>query len=108
MRWRPTCTANRPASGAVHPAGRAVVESLLGLHQEADELFFTPCLPAHWPRASITLVRGDTRLRFTVLRASAADAQAAEPFARCLAVGERLHWRGLPPGSQFVIPLQAT
>ena len=93
------------AAGWMH---RAVVESLLGLHQEADELFFTPCLPAHWPRASITLVRGDTRLRFTVLRASAADAQAAEPFARCLAVGERLHWRGLPPGSQFVIPLQAT
>ena len=92
------------AAGWMH---RAVVESILGLHQEADEIFFTPCLPAHWPRADITLVRGETRLRFTVLRCSAAEAQAADPSARCLAVGERLAWRGLPAGSRFVVPLTA-
>ncbi len=90
------------AAGWMH---RAVVESILGLHQQADVLFFTPCLPAHWPRAELTLVRDGVHLRFIVLRAHAADVQVAEPLARCLAVGERLRWHGLPAGSVFVIPL---
>ena len=92
------------AAGWLH---RAAVESILGLHLQAHELWFTPCLPLHWPRAEITLEREGRHLRCVLLRADVATAQAACPGlgARLLRVGERLCWADLPPDSVFVIPL---
>ena len=92
------------AAGWLH---RGAVESILGLHLQAGELWFTPCLPLHWPRAEITLVRDGHRLRCVLLRADAATAQAACAGldARLLRVGERLCWADAPSGSVFVIPL---
>jgi len=92
------------AAGWMH---RAAIESILGLHLHADELWFTPCLPAHWPRAEIMLRREDRAMRFVLVRAEPQDALAvcALPNAQLLAVGERLRWKALPPQSCCVIPL---
>ncbi len=92
------------AAGWMH---RAVLESILGLHLQADELWFTPCLPAHWPRAEITLRRDGRSMHFLLLRAEAlvALAAGAEPPAQLLQVAKRLRWTGLPQHSRFVIPL---
>ncbi|WP_439606413.1 GH36-type glycosyl hydrolase domain-containing protein [Hydrogenophaga sp.] len=95
------------AAGWLH---RAAVESLLGLRMGADELCFTPCLPSHWPRAEITLVRDGRSMRFVLVRGdpTAALAEAgATAGARLLAVGERLRWGELPAHSGFVVPLPA-
>lgn len=95
------------AAGWLH---RGAVESILGLHRQGDELWFTPCLPVHWPRAEITLERDGRRLRCVLLRADAAAAQAAcvELSARPLRVAERLRWTDLPADSTLVIPLPPT
>ncbi|QCB48586.1 carbohydrate-binding protein [Hydrogenophaga sp. PAMC20947] len=86
---------------------RAALESILGLHQQADELWFTPCLPAHWPRAEITLVRGGSSMHFVLVRATPEEAldTGAGPNASLLNVGEHLRWKSLPQHSRFVIPL---
>ena len=44
-------------TGAAAWLHRAAVESIFGLQHEAQRLRFTPCLPAHWPRAELTLAR---------------------------------------------------
>ncbi len=92
------------AAGWLH---RGALESILGLHRQGDELWFTPCLPLHWPRAEVTLLREGRRLHGVLLRTDVAAAQAACTGlnARLLRVGERLRWADLPPDSVFVIPL---
>jgi cyclic beta-1,2-glucan synthetase len=92
------------AAGWLH---RGAVESILGLHLQGGLLWFTPCLPLHWPRAELTLVRDQRRLHFVLLRADAVAAQAvcADLNARLLRVAERLRWDELPPDSTLVIPL---
>jgi cyclic beta-1,2-glucan synthetase len=92
------------AAGWLH---RAALESILGLHLEAEELWFTPCLPAHWPRAEITLQRGDRSMRFVLVRGEpqAALATCTEAHARLLLVAERLRWNEVPQHSCFVISL---
>lgn len=92
------------AAGWLH---RGAVESILGLHLQADELWFTPCLPLHWPRAEITLVRDGRRLRCVLLRSdeAAAPAARAEPNERLLRVGERLRWLDLPPDSTVLVAM---
>jgi cyclic beta-1,2-glucan synthetase len=92
------------AAGWMH---RAAVESILGLNQHADELWFTPCLPCHWPRAEITLRRENRTMQFVLVRAEPQNALAAcaLPGAQLLPVGEHLRWKQLPPQSCFVIPL---
>jgi cyclic beta-1,2-glucan synthetase len=92
------------AAGWLH---RAAIESLLGLRLHAQELFFTPCLPSHWPRAEITLVRDGRSMHFVLVRGdpAAALAEDASSDARVLAVGERLRWGGLPARSTFVVPM---
>ncbi|ART51648.1 carbohydrate-binding protein [Acidovorax carolinensis] len=97
------------AAGWLH---RAAVESILGLQMRAQELFFTPCLPSHWPGAEITLVRELRTLRFVLVRVESVAAQRvlpgdAPPGARLLQVGEPLRWRNLPADACFVIPLWA-
>jgi cyclic beta-1,2-glucan synthetase len=92
------------AAGWLH---RGAVESILGLHLQADELWFTPCLPLHWTRAEITLVRDGRRLRCVLLRSDGATAPAAraEPNERLLRVGERLRWLDLPPDSTVLVAM---
>ena len=86
---------------------RAAVESILGLHLQADGLFFTPCLPAHWPEAELTLARDGRSMRFILVHGSPAAAleREATAGARVLRVTERLCWKVLPANSCFVIPL---
>jgi len=93
------------AAGWLH---RAALESILGLHLQSDELWFTPCLPAHWPQAELTLQREGRSMHFLLVRTKAEEALAscATPDARMLRVGERLGWKALPPRSSFVIPTQ--
>jgi cyclic beta-1,2-glucan synthetase len=92
------------AAGWLH---RAALESLLGLHLKADDLWFTPCLPAHWPRAELTLERGGRSMHFVLVRGEPLAALAARPAPppQLLQVGERLRWTDLPQHSGFVIPL---
>jgi cyclic beta-1,2-glucan synthetase len=94
-------------TGAAAWLHRAAVESMFGLNQSARTLRFTPCLPSHWPRAEMTLVRGELRMCFILIRASSADAlqAAAVPGAQLLQVDEALHWPELTGSSCFVIPL---
>ena len=98
------CSWYTGAAGWLH---RGAVESILGLHRQGVWLWFTPCLPLHWPRAEMTLEQGGRRLRCVLLRADVATAQAACPGldARLLRVGERLCWADLPPESVCVVPL---
>jgi cyclic beta-1,2-glucan synthetase len=98
-------------TGAAAWLHRAAIESIFGLQQGAETLHFTPCLPAHWPQAELTLTRGsgaDARtMRFILLRQTAlaaVDANAAWN-AKILAPGQPLAWRVLAPQSCFVIPL---
>jgi len=86
---------------------RAAIESMFGLCQRAQTLSFTPCLPSHWHRAELTLVREQRSMRFIMIRASSADAlqAAAEPDAQLLQVGESLNWSELTGSRYFVILL---
>lgn len=92
------------AAGWLH---RAALESIMGLHLEAQELFLTPCMPSHWPQAELTLERAGRRMRFVLFRGSAAQALAAcsDPQAQSLQVAQRLRWRDLPANSCFAIAL---
>ncbi|MDO9146526.1 MAG: glucoamylase family protein [Hydrogenophaga sp.] len=92
------------AAGWMH---RAAVESIMGLQLSADRLFFTSCLPAHWPRAELRLTRDGRTMRFVLLRASPEAAQAActQLGGQLLQVAEYLRWIDLPVDSCFVIPL---
>ena len=38
-------------------AKAAAVEAIFGLHWTAEDLHFTPCLPTHWPQATLVLRR---------------------------------------------------
>jgi cyclic beta-1,2-glucan synthetase len=95
-------------TGAAAWLHRAAIESLFGLSQRAQTLSFTPCLPSHWPKAELTLVRGQRSMRFIMIRASTADAlqAAAVTGAQLLQAGEALHWLELTGSSCFVMPLQ--
>lgn len=93
------------AAGWLH---RAAIESILGLKMTAHDLCFTPCLPAHWPRAEITLVRDGRTMRFVLLRQSADAVRASwgSQGVGFLAVGEALDWATLPAHSVFVVSLE--
>ena len=88
---------------------RAAIESLFGLHQDAQSLWFVPCLPSHWPQAELTLRRDERSMRFIFMRsqADAALAATADLDAQLLAPRQSLRWSGLPTRSCFVVPLLA-
>jgi cyclic beta-1,2-glucan synthetase len=95
------------AAGWLH---RAALESILGLHLQGDELWFTPCLPTHWPKAVVTLSREGRSMHFVLMR-TVAQAPLAEcdlHHAQVLQVAERLRWKELPPHSHFIVPVQGT
>jgi cyclic beta-1,2-glucan synthetase len=94
-------------TGAAAWLHRAAVESIFGLRLGARELSFMPCLPSHWHRAEMTLVRDGRTIKFILLRERAAVALAAagEEGARLLGRGEVLAWGGLGAVSCFVVAL---
>jgi cyclic beta-1,2-glucan synthetase len=95
-------------TGAAAWMHRAAVSAIFGLTQEAETLVFHPCLPSHWPQAELTLVRGERRMRFILMRATPdAARQAAQPLAAALLLpGQVLNWQELPDTTCFVIPLR--
>jgi cyclic beta-1,2-glucan synthetase len=94
-------------TGAAAWLQRSAIESIFGLHLGAQELYFTPCLPSHWPRAELTLRRDQRSLRFILQRAAVAGAPAAEWPAGALALrpGEPLAWTQQAQHSCFVLEL---
>jgi len=94
-------------TGAAAWMHRAAIESILGLRQAAQTLCFVPCLPSHWQRAELTLVRAGRTMHFILIRSAREDALAVagRPDARLLNPGEALHWSGLLPDTCFVIPI---
>ncbi len=92
---------------------RAAIESICGLQMGATELSFAPGLPSHWPRAELTLRRGDRSLHFLLLRADAGSAIAtASPWGagqrlQLLLPGQPLAWPCQQPAAHFVVPLGA-
>ena len=54
-------------TGAAGWLYRLMTESLLGLRREADQLRFTPCLPADWPGYTLRYRYGETVYRIAVL-----------------------------------------
>ena len=86
---------------------RAAIESIFGLKLDAQTLCFKPCLPSHWQRAELKLVRDSRSMRFILVRstASAALASTAQHGATLLRPGELVNWTGLPAQSCFAIPL---
>jgi cyclic beta-1,2-glucan synthetase len=97
-------------TGAAALMHRAVLESMFGLHQQADTLSLAPCLPTHWNEAELTLSRDGRKLHFVLLRlAPEAVAQTArQRAAKVLRVGEILHWRALQADASYLIPLPLT
>ena len=92
------------AAGWLH---RAAIESVMGLKLTAHGLSFEPCLPAHWPRAEITLVRDGRTLRAVLVRQreDAVRATWGGQGVGFLAVGEHLPWAALPAHTVFVVPM---
>ena len=88
---------------------RAAIESIFGLQREAQRLCLVPCLPSHWPRAELTLVRERDHLRqrlhFVLLRADPeqAEAVAAALGARVLTSGQWLEAADLQGSGSFVL-----
>jgi cyclic beta-1,2-glucan synthetase len=95
-------------TGAAAWLHRAAIESIFGLQLGASELTFLPCLPSHWERAEMTLVRGAHTMRFIFMRANLGDALEATTVlgAHALRPGQALQWADLAGDACFVIPLQ--
>jgi cyclic beta-1,2-glucan synthetase len=92
------------AAGLMH---RAALESLFGLHLQAQVLLFEPCLPSHWDEAELTLKRDGRTMHFILKRVhpSAWQETARLREAELLAVGTQLPWTTLPASSRHLIPL---
>ena len=95
-------------TGAAAWMHRAAIESIFGLQLGASDLTFNPCLPSHWLRAELTLVRGERTMHFILMRANLGDALQATTAlgAQALRPGQALRWLDLAEQSCFVIPLQ--
>jgi cyclic beta-1,2-glucan synthetase len=87
------------AAGWLH---RAAIESIFGLQLGVDELSFVPCLPPHWPQATLTLKRDGHRLHFLLQR----DRNGARPPGHeVLLPGALLRWRDGPAEAWYLVPL---
>jgi len=95
------------AAGWMH---QAAIGSIFGLKQTGKSLRFEPCLPTQWKEVSMTLVRGQQRLEFTLLRFTSESPldEARTRGAQLLYPGVELEWQAQTTGSCFVIPLIAT
>jgi cyclic beta-1,2-glucan synthetase len=95
-------------TGAAAWMHRGAIESVFGLQWRAQELFFQPCLPSHWYRAEITLVRAGRSMHFVLVNDNLARALLATglPASQALTVGQALRWNALPSSSSFVLALQ--
>lgn len=96
-------------TGAAAWLHRAAIESMLGLHLDAQTLALHPCLPSHWPHCEITVVREGKNMHFQLVRVPADGALAIARLrgARVLLPGQPLQWRSLEDPASFVIPLGA-
>ena len=88
---------------------RAAVESMFGVGMHGDELSFTPCLPAAWNRAEITLSRGGKKLRVVFVRegVSISDDGLWLRTGERLEAGQRIRWSALGEDAGFVFHLPA-
>lgn len=94
-------------TGAAAWLHRAALESILGLQLEARRLRFTPCLPAAWPWAEITLRRDGRALHFMLSRGASPEVALARAPAGALLLppGQWLDWTAQPHATRFVVPL---
>ena len=60
-------------SGSAGWMYRLIVESILGLHLEASNLYVNPCIPAHWASFKMNYRYRDTFYNITVCQTLAAD-----------------------------------
>ena len=60
-------------SGSAGWMYRLIVESILGLHLEASNLYVKPCIPAHWASFKMSYRYRDTVYNITVCQTLAAD-----------------------------------
>ena len=95
-------------TGAAAWLHRSAIESIFGLQLGAQELTFQPCLPSHWDRAEMTLVRDGRRMRFVFMQLNLGAALEATTAlgAHALRPGQALRWADLSGDASFVIPLQ--
>jgi cyclic beta-1,2-glucan synthetase len=95
-------------TGAAAWMHRAAIESIFGLEHGSHTLLFRPCLPSHWFKAEMTLVRDARRMHFILIQAHTSEAlrATAELNAQSLLPGTKLSWLALPEQSCFVIPLR--
>ena len=92
-------------TGAAAWLHRAALESIFGLRLSAHTLSLRPCLPAHWPRAELTLHRAGRSLRIVLLQGVVDDTLPSAALA--LVVGQELAWPALPADSCVVLQLPA-
>ena len=90
-------------TGAAAWLHRAAIGSMFGLDIDAQHLRLEPCLPAHWPQASLTLRRGGRSIRLVLHRSG--PGRAPLPALPVLGRGERLRWCDLTSDAAFVVPL---
>ena len=88
-------------TGAAAWMHRAAIEGVFGLRWTALDLVLRPCLPSHWPQATLVLQRDGRTMRFTLQRGTV----PAPPGAHVLKPGEHLCWPGLRGDTHFVVPL---
>jgi len=95
-------------TGAAAWLHRSAIESVFGLQLGAQELTFRPCLPSHWDRAEMTLVRDGRRMRFIFMQLNLGDALEATAAlsAHALRPGHALRWADISGDASFVIPLK--
>ena len=105
-------------SGAASWLHRAAVESILGLNLSAHGLSLTPSVPADWPRAEITLRRGERTVRIVILQAQGAQFGQPQQVDAAptvqdlpadvvkLRVGESVDWTRLPLTSCLLVRVE--
>jgi cyclic beta-1,2-glucan synthetase len=100
-------------TGAAAWLHRAAIESIFGLQWGATTLSLRPCLPSHWPRATLSLRQDGRRMHIIFTRQADLDAVAlAEPQwaqggSQVLRAGEQLDWRDLPDDTRLLMVLPA-
>jgi cyclic beta-1,2-glucan synthetase len=88
---------------------RAALESICGVVVAEGRIAVVPCLPPHWPEATVVVRHGGRRLRVVVCNGEAAAQArcAAAPQARRLQVGERLELASLADEALLVVATPA-